>query len=50
MGFTEDKFSCGICSTLLCDIEQYVSHMIIEENCKAVYVPSKTVNDLLLPK
>ena len=50
MGYTEDSFICGICSSTLNSIEDYVFHMVKEEKCTTVFTQSKVINKLVLPR
>ncbi|XP_063613179.1 transcription factor E4F1-like isoform X1 [Penaeus indicus] len=50
LDYTVDWFQCGLCGMKLSDIESYVSHMVLKEQCVLHLCPSITVRDLLLPR
>ncbi|XP_045595635.1 transcription factor E4F1 isoform X2 [Procambarus clarkii] len=48
--YTADWFVCGLCGLKICDIESYVSHMVLKEQCVLHLCPSSSIRDLLLPR
>ncbi|KAK8734288.1 hypothetical protein OTU49_006109 [Cherax quadricarinatus] len=48
--YTADWFICGLCGLKTCDIESYVTHMVLKEQCVLHLCPSASIRDLLLPK
>ncbi|XP_042219479.1 transcription factor E4F1-like isoform X2 [Homarus americanus] len=48
--YTTDWFVCGLCGLKTCDIESYVTHMVLKEQCVLHLCPSSSIRDLLLPR
>ncbi|XP_045106807.1 transcription factor E4F1-like [Portunus trituberculatus] len=48
--YTCDWFTCGLCGVRTSSIENYVSHMVLQERCVLHLHPSAAVRDLLLPR
>lgn len=48
--YTVDKFECSLCGMEITDIDMYVNHMILTEQCILFLSPSSTISNLLLPR
>ncbi|XP_071514118.1 uncharacterized protein [Panulirus ornatus] len=48
--YTADWFVCGLCGLKTSDIESYVKHMVLKEQCVLHLCPSSSIRDLLLPR